>query len=125
VPWYRSAGFGYWFFALAIVTASGALAALADSLGLTSVLITLAAGSGILAGALIYGSESWATVAGWVLVVSAALAWYTATAMMLSSSYGRTILPLGKLNKAANVPGREPMKPIQLEWAEPGVKMGQ
>jgi len=122
---YHSAGFGYWFFALAIVTASGALASLAESIGLFAVLSTLAAGSGILAGSLIYGSHGWATVAGWVLVFSAGFAWYTATAMMMSATYGRTILPLGKLSKAANVPGREPMQPIQLGWAEPGVKMGQ
>jgi uncharacterized protein len=124
-PWYHSAGFGYWFFALAIVTASAAVAAIAESIGVFSVLVTLAGGSGILAGALIYGSHNWVTVAGWVLVVSAGLAWYTATAMMLAATSGRTILPLGKLKKDANVPGRRPMEPIQLEWAEPGVKMGQ
>jgi uncharacterized protein len=122
---YKSVDFGFWFFALAIVTASGALASLAESLGLFSVLSTLAAGSGILAGALIFGSHGWFVVAGWVLVFSAGFAWYTATAMMLAATAGRTILPLGKLKADANIPGREPMRPIQLEWAEPGVKMGQ
>jgi len=124
-PWYHSAGFGYWFFALAIVTASGAVASLAESIGLFAVLATLAAGSGILAGALIDGSHGWATVAGWVLVFSAGFAWYTATAMMLAATSGRTILPLGKLRREANVPGGRPVQPIQLEWGEPGVKMGQ
>jgi succinate-acetate transporter protein len=122
---YSNVDFGFWFFALAIVTASGALASLAESLGLFSVLSTLAAGSGILAGALIFGSHGWYTVAGWVLVFSAGFAWYTATAMMLAATTGRTILPLGKPKADANVPGRKPMRPIQLEWAEPGVKMGQ
>jgi uncharacterized protein len=122
---YKSVDFGFWFFALAIVTASGALASLAESLGLFSVLSTLAAGSGILAGALIFGSHGWFVVAGWVLVFSAGFAWYTATAMMLAATAGRTILPLGKLKADANVPGRRPMRSIQLEWAEPGVKMGQ
>jgi hypothetical protein len=37
----------------------------------------------------------------------------------------RTVLPLFKWNGAANVPGRKPVRPIELEWAEPGVKMGQ
>jgi len=124
-PWYHSPGFGYWFFALAIVTASAAVASMAESIGIFSVLATLAAGSGILAGGLIYGSHNWVTVAGWVLVVSAGLAWYTATAMMLAATTGRTILPLGKFRKEANVPGRRPMEQIELEWAEPGVKMGQ
>jgi uncharacterized protein len=122
---YKSTDFGFWFFGLAVVTASGALAALAESLGLFAVLSTLAAGSGILAGALIFGSHGWFTVAGWVLVASAICAWYTATAMMLAATYGKTILPLGKYSRAANKPGGEPMRPIQLDWAEPGVKMGQ
>jgi succinate-acetate transporter protein len=122
---YKSADLGFWFFALAVVTASGALASLAESLGLFSVLSSLAAGSGILAGALIFGSHGWFVVAGWVLVASAAAAWYTATAMMLAATVGRTVLPLGKWNAAANKPGGRPIRPIQLEWAEPGVKMGQ
>ena len=123
--WYHDASFGYWFFALAIVTASGALAALAENLGVFLTLGTLATGSGILAGALIYGSEGWATVAGWLLVISAGFAWYTATAMMLAAAGGRTVLPLGKYSRKANKPGARPMRPIELEWAEPGVKMGQ
>jgi succinate-acetate transporter protein len=122
---YASSDLGFWFFALALVTASGALAALAESIGLFAVLSTLAAGSGILAGALIFGSHGWYTVAGWLLVFSAGFAWYTATAMMLAASTGRTILPLGKLSGEANRPGARPMRPIELEWAEPGVKLGQ
>jgi hypothetical protein len=64
-------------------------------------------------------------VAGWVLVASAILAWYTATSIMMLASTGRVILPLGKLKKEANVPGGQPVAPIQLEWAEPGIKKGQ
>jgi hypothetical protein len=45
--------------------------------------------------------------------------------MMLAGTAGRTILPLGKFKAEANKPGGKPMRPIQLEWAEPGVKMGQ
>src|SRR5579884_451141 len=76
--WYHQPELGYWFFALALITGSGALASLAESLGLFAVLSTLAAGSGIVAGAFLYGSEGWATVAGWVFVFSAGFAWYTA-----------------------------------------------
>src|SRR5919206_1173200 len=124
-PWYHDPGFGFWFFALAVVTASGALASLAESLGLFAVLSTLAAGSGILAGALCFGSHGWFQVAGWVLVVSAGFAWYTATAMMLAAAGGRVVLPLGKLSRKANTPGGRVTRPIELEWAEPGVRMGQ
>ena len=124
-PWYHDSAVGYWFFALAIITASGAIASLTESIGLFSVLSSLATGSGILAGAFIYGSHGWVTVAGWVFVVSAGLAWYVATAMMLAATSGRTILPLGKYKKDANIPGRRPTRPIELEWAEPGVRQGQ
>ncbi|TML70300.1 MAG: hypothetical protein E6G13_08605 [Actinobacteria bacterium] len=124
-PWYHDSAFGFWFFALAVITGSGALAALAENLGLFSVLATLSVGSALLAGGLIYGSHGLVTAAGWVLVASAVLAWYVATAMMLAFAGGRTVLPLGKYSKAANKPGGKPTRPIELEWAEPGIKMGQ
>jgi succinate-acetate transporter protein len=124
-PWFHDPELGFWFFALGAITASGFLASLAESLSLAAVLGTLAAGSGIAAGAFIYGSHGWVEVAGWVFVISAGLAWYTATAMMLAAAGGRTMLPLFKWKRAANVPGRRPVRPIELEWAEPGVKMGQ
>ena len=62
----------------------------------------------------------WGKVAGWVFVVSAGVACYTATAMLLKASYGRVVLPLGKTDREANVPGGRPTRPIQLEWASPG-----
>jgi uncharacterized protein len=124
-PWFHNPELGFWFFALAFVTASGALASLAENIGLFAVLSTLATGSGIAAAAFIYGSHTWVQVAGWVFVFSAGFAWYVATAMMLAAAGGMVILPLGKYKRAANVPGRKPTRPIELEWAEPGVKMGQ
>jgi uncharacterized protein len=124
-PWFHNPELGFWFFALAAITASGAVASLAESLGLFAVLSTLAAGSGIAAGAFIYGSHGWVQVAGWVFVFSAGFAWYVATAMMLAAAGGMVVLPLGKLKRAANVPGAKPVRPIELEWGEPGVKMGQ
>jgi hypothetical protein len=124
-PWYHNPELGFWFFAPAAITASGALASLAESLGLFAVLSTLAAGSGVAAGAFIYGSHGWVQVAGWLFVISAGCAWYVATAMMLAAAGGKVVLPLGKYSRAANVPGSKPVRPIELEWAEPGVKMGQ
>ena len=124
-PWYHDSAFGFWFFALAVITGSGAVASLAESLGLFSVLATLCVGSALLAGGLIYGAEGVVTAAGWVLVASAILAWYVATAMMLAFAGGRVVLPLGKYSKAANRPGGRPTRPIELDWAEPGIKMGQ
>ena len=86
---------------------------------------TLAAGSGILAGGFIYGSHGWVQVAGWVLVVSAGLAWYEVAAMLLAATTGRSVLPLLKYGKKGNVPGSRVTHPIELDWAEPGVRMGQ
>jgi uncharacterized protein len=124
-PWFHNPEVGFWFFALAITTGIAAVAALAESLGLVAVLSTLATGSGVLAGAFIYGSHGWAEVAGWLLVFSAGLAWYMVAAMLLAHAFGRTVLPTFKYERAANVPGKRPTQPIELEWAEPGVKMGQ
>ena len=124
-PWYHNPELGFWFFALGITTAIAMLGAATESMLLTGVLGTLAAGSGILAGAYIYGSHGWAQVAGWVFVVSAGLAWYAVMAMVLASTTGRAIVPLFKYKRAANAPGGQLVRPIQLEWAEPGVKQGQ
>jgi succinate-acetate transporter protein len=124
-PWYHDPALGFWFFALAITTGIAAVAALTESVSLVAVLGTLATGSGLLAGGFIYGSHGVVEVAGWVLVFSAGFAWYTVAAMLLASTTGRAVLPLGKYKKAANIPGGKLVRPIELEWAEPGVKMGQ
>jgi uncharacterized protein len=118
---------GFWFIALAAITFSGMLGALMEgNIGVTAVLGTLAAGSAIAAIAFLTspntGTEHWA---GWVFVISAALAWYVATAMMLKAAAGRVVLPLFKKEMETNKPGAEPTRSIQLEWGEPGVKQGQ
>jgi succinate-acetate transporter protein len=117
--------FAMWFWTLGAITAAGALAAIAESLGLFAVLGTLAGGSILFAIGLSAGSVGWVKVAGWVFVASAILAYYVATAIMLLSGTGKVMLPLGKPKKEANVPGGKPVKPIELEWGEPGVKKGQ
>jgi uncharacterized protein len=117
---------GFWFIALCAITFSGMAAALAEGgLGLSSVLGTLAAGSGLAAVGFLTSSMGTQHAAGWVFVISAGLAWYVATAMMLNASAGKTILPLFKTEAAANMPGSQPTKAIQLTWGEPGVKQGQ
>jgi len=116
---------GFWFLALAAITASGVIAATAESLGLTGVLLTLAVGAGLLAVGYLTGGSGWLHTGGWVLIASAILAWYTASAMMIESTFGRVILPLGKPSKAANIPGRVAHQPIEFELGEPGVRHGQ
>jgi hypothetical protein len=117
--------FAMWFWTLMAITAAGALAAIAESMALFAVLATLTAGSLFFALGLSLGSTGWVKVAGWAFVASAILAWYLATAMMLLAGAGKVVLPLGKPMREANLPGAQPVKPIQLEWAEPGVKKGQ
>jgi succinate-acetate transporter protein len=117
--------FAMWFWTLAAITAAGAVAALAENLALFGVLLTLSLGSFAMAIGLSAGSTGWVKIAGWLFVVAAILAYYVATAIMLLSGAGKVILPLGKPKKDANVPGAQPVKPIQLEWAEPGIKKGQ
>lgn len=116
---------GFWFLVLAVITGLGALAALAESVSLTAVLTTLAVGAGFLAVHYLTGTEWWETVGGWILVASAVAATYTAGAMMLEGAWGRVVLPLGKLEKAANVPGSRVTRTVQFEHAEPGIRMGQ
>ena len=118
---------GLWFLGLAYVTLSAAVAAAAESLGILAVLGTLSAGSALTAGGLMTGgmASGWTHAGGWAFVISAGLAWYMATAMVLTAATGRTILPLLKLKREGNVPLSQPVEPIQLAWAEPGVKQGQ
>jgi uncharacterized protein len=95
------------------------------NLGVTSVLGTLAAGSGVAAVAFLNGGTTIMHTAGWVFVISAILAWYVATGMMLKGAAGKIVLPLFKTDMEANRPGGQPTRAIELEWGEPGVKMGQ
>jgi succinate-acetate transporter protein len=117
---------GFWFIALAAITLSGTLAAFAEgNLGVGVVLGVLTAGSVFAAIGFLGTTKGIQHFAGWLFVISAALAWYVATAMMLKAAAGRVILPLGKTEMEANKPGEEPTRPIQLAWGEPGVKQGQ
>jgi succinate-acetate transporter protein len=121
-----SPALGFWFIVLCVVTTFGALAALGQNLGLFTVLILLAAGSGLLAAGFIGGFSTVVAAAGWVLVASAAAAFYVAGAMMLAESFGgRTILPLGSYQSAANIPGRRASAPISYQRGMPGAKVGQ
>ena len=117
--------FAFWFVVLCVITLLGAVAALAENLGLASVLWTLAAGSGLTAVGFFSGNLTVTQIGGWLFVISAALAVYTAGAMMLEGTFRRTILPLGKYSKAANIPGRQLTYPIEFEHGEPGVRAGQ
>jgi succinate-acetate transporter protein len=116
---------GYWFFTLAAVTLVGMIASLGESLAITAVLAPLWVGVGLLGVFYTVGGSGWEKVGGYVTMASAFMAFYTASAMMLASTFGRVILPLGKYRKEANLPGRQHTYPIQFELGEPGVRQGQ
>jgi hypothetical protein len=123
-PWYHDPELGFWFFALAITTGIAAVAALSESIGLVAVLTTLAVGSGLLAGGFVYGSHAVVEVAGWVLVFSAGFAWYAVAALLLRGTTRRSLLPMLETGTTPGA-GQRAVRPIELDWAEPGVKMGQ
>ncbi|MGE5285918.1 MAG: GPR1/FUN34/YaaH family transporter [Micromonosporaceae bacterium] len=120
-----SASFAFWFIALTLVTMWGALGALAQSLGLFVVLSTLTAGAALTAAGFFAGSLPVDRAGGVLYVISAAAAWLVAGAMTLEHSFGRTIIPLGKWRKQANIPGRAATNPLAYPVGMPGVKVGQ
>ena len=118
-----SPSFAFWFIALTLVTSFGALGALAQNLGLFTVLGTLSAGSALTAAGFYAGSLATLRAGGWLFVISAA--WLVAGAMVLEHSFGRTIIPLGKWSARANIPGARVAEPIEYPPGMPGVRVGQ
>jgi uncharacterized protein len=111
--------FGYWFIALGFITLMGAIAATAENLALALVLHTLWIASGLLAIGQLLPSEGWNVAAGWVFLLSALFAWYTASALMFEGIFGRAVLPVGMTRKAQQEPA------VVLGKGEPGVAKGQ
>lgn len=109
---------GYWFIVLAAITWVGAIAALAENWVLTGVLGFLAAGSTLSAIWLLANNGAIGVIGGWLFIISAIIAWYLASAMMLAGTFKRAVLPLGKYVRTAT-------HPVQYSFGEPGVKVGQ
>jgi succinate-acetate transporter protein len=110
---------GFWFIVLAAITWIGTWAALAVARSLTSVLGFLAAGSTVMAIAQLTGSGILTVIAGWLFIISAVLAWYTASALMLNATYRRQVLPIGEVMRHREAPE------ISEGLGEPGVMHGQ
>ena len=88
---------GFWFIPLALITWMGAAAA--GSTALAATLVFLAAGASVAAIANISMHGGLMLLAGWLFIISAVLAWYTATAMMFEASSGHQLWPLGRLRQ--------------------------
>lgn len=110
---------GLWFIILAVTTWAGFWASLAENLGLALVLFFLALGSTLGAIGFILGLHYVIVGAGWSFIVSALVAWYTATALMVNSAFGREVISLGKFSHAEEKPC------VSAGVCEPGVMHGQ
>lgn len=120
-----SPSFAFWFIALALVTFWGTLGALAHNMLLFFTLGVLTAASAVTAAGMWAGSLGTEYAGGWLFVISAAAAWLVAGSMVLEHSFGRTIVPLGKWAKRANIPGGKVTDPIAYPAGMPGVRVGQ
>jgi uncharacterized protein len=95
---------GYWFIILAAITWSGAWAASAENRALVLVLSFLAAGSTVIAIGELAGSEGLVIISGYLFMISALCAWYTATALMVNEVNGRELWKVGKSRHAMEMP---------------------
>lgn len=120
-------GFGYWFIVLAAITWAGMFAALAVNLALFTVLLTLGAATTLLAIGWVASLTPLVTIGALVLVACSVIAYYTATAMMVQSTFGKSILPVGSFQHrtATAESGSIPAQAMPYEVGEPGVKHGQ
>lgn len=110
---------GYWFIVLAAITWACTGAAVAENKALVTVLTFLAAGSTIAAIALLVGVEGLVILSGYLFIVCALAAWYTASALMINEAFGREIWSLGRSATARQLP------PVTIGTGEPGVIRGQ
>lgn len=110
---------GYWFIVLAAITWMGMVGAAAESNVIATVLGFLATGSTAAAISELVGSAGGMVFAGYCFIISAILAWYAASALMLENAYKRPILKLGKTPAARQAPTLMPGR------GEPGVIRGQ
>lgn len=114
--------FAFWFIVLTLITGAGALISTAANWAVFFVLGFLTLGSGFTAAGWWAGNDDILKVGGVLFVISAVIAWYTATAMAAENISGRARLPLGAHR------GKQPaavLRPIEYPAGMPGVKIGQ
>lgn len=110
---------GFWFIALSWITLMTTIAALAVNGTLVGTLLFLTAGAAFAAAGQISGTPVVTQIGGWLFVFSSFFAWYTASALLLKSTFGRWILPVGVAGRARQAPD------VAVGIGEPGVTHGQ
>jgi succinate-acetate transporter protein len=76
----------------------------------------LATGSTLAAIAELVGNEPLRILAGWLFIISAIIAWYAATALMMNSAFGRTVMGLGNKHEGPQVQ-RNVTNPPDTYWS--------
>lgn len=110
---------GYWFIVLAAVTWMGMWAACAENKMVAVVLWFLAGASTSAAVGELLASPIAQTIAGYLFIVSAIVAWYAASAMMLEAAFKHSVIGDGKTARAKGEPKLVPGA------GEPGIIRGQ
>jgi hypothetical protein len=110
---------GFWWIAMAWITAACTAAAMATNLALFSTMAVITAGCIAMAVGFLAASPPTLAVAGYLLVISSVLAWYTGTAMMLEDAFGYRILPIGEFRASTEE------EEVSVGVGEPGVLHGQ
>jgi len=110
---------GYWFIVLAAITWVTVAAATAQNGALVTLLTFLAAGSTTAAIGELTGLGWLMVLTGWLFIIAAVVAWYTASALMLEEAFGHEVWGLGKSRQMKRMPS------VSTGVGEPGVIRGQ
>lgn len=115
-PWPEIA---YWFVALAAITWVSVFAAAAENRGFVTLLTFLSCGATTAAIGEFTGQTWLMILTGYLFMIAAIAAWYTASALMLEEAFGREVWRLGKSRISKEMPS------IAIGAGEPGVIRGQ
>lgn len=106
-------------FAVAAITLSTAIAALGENFGVFGALLSLTAAATLIGLAQAVQVPGLLIAGGYLFVLAALFGWYTATALMLSTTMEREVLPLGRFKAATESPA------VEDGAGEPGVTRHQ
>lgn len=110
---------GYWFIVLAAITWACAIAAVAENKAMVTVITFLAAAATLSAIGLLAMIDGLLIIAGYLFLIAAIAAWYTASALMMNESHGREVWSLGRNTRTHQAPS------MTVVMGEPGVIRGQ
>ncbi len=110
---------GYWFIVMAAISWACTGAAAAENAAMVTTLAFLSAGATVSAVGLLTGVDALLVISGYLFIICAIAAWYTATALMVNEAFGRQVWSLGRSTQSRRMPS------IAMGIGEPGVIRGQ